>query len=62
MKSLLPGNRYDHDQQRSEGRRMGAAVDPATPNSLCRWTGEFGPLEEAKKRLSIIEPLSLLLI
>lgn len=41
---------------------MGAAVDPATPNSLCRWTGEFGPLEEAKKRLSIIEPLSLLLI
>ncbi|HWP27543.1 MAG TPA: CusA/CzcA family heavy metal efflux RND transporter [Xanthobacteraceae bacterium] len=54
------------------GRDLGSTVAEAQqrvaqtvampPGYSLEWTGEFGALEEAKKRLSIIVPLSLLLI
>ena len=35
---------------------------PLPPGYRIEWTGEFGALVEAQKRLAIIVPLSLLLI
>ena len=35
---------------------------PLPPGYRMEWAGEFGALEEAKKRLAVIVPLSLLLI
>lgn len=46
----------------AEAQARIAANVSLPPGYSLEWTGEFGALEEAKKRLSVIVPLSLLLI
>lgn len=46
----------------AEAQALIAKKVPAPQGYRMEWTGEFGALEEAKKRLAIIVPLSLVLI
>jgi len=45
-----------------EAQRRIAQTVPLPPGYYMEWTGEFGALQDAKKRLAVIVPLSLLLI
>jgi cobalt-zinc-cadmium resistance protein CzcA len=46
----------------AEAQQRIAKTVPLPPGYRMEWTGEFGALQDAKKRLAIIVPLSLLLI
>jgi cobalt-zinc-cadmium resistance protein CzcA len=46
----------------AEAQRLVAQKLPLPPGYRMEWTGEFGALVEAQKRLAVIVPLSLLLI
>ncbi len=46
----------------AEAQERIAEKVPLPPGYRLEWTGEFGALEDAKKRLAVIVPLSLLLI
>jgi cobalt-zinc-cadmium resistance protein CzcA len=46
----------------AEAQQRIAATVPLPPGYRMEWTGEFGALVEAKKRLAVIVPVSLLLI
>ncbi|HVG51492.1 MAG TPA: CusA/CzcA family heavy metal efflux RND transporter, partial [Xanthobacteraceae bacterium] len=46
----------------AEAQARAAEKVPLPPGYRMEWTGEFGALEEAKKRLAVIVPLSLLMI
>jgi cobalt-zinc-cadmium resistance protein CzcA len=46
----------------AEGQRRIAAKVPLPEGYRMEWTGEFGALQDARKRLAVIVPLSLILI
>src|SRR4029078_5468579 len=46
----------------AEAQERIARTVPLPPGYRMEWSGEFGALQEAKKRLAVIVPLSLLLI
>jgi cobalt-zinc-cadmium resistance protein CzcA len=46
----------------AEAQERIAKMVPLPPGYSMEWSGEFGALQEAKKRLAVIVPLSLLLI
>jgi cobalt-zinc-cadmium resistance protein CzcA len=46
----------------AEAQQRVAQAVPLPPGYHMEWTGEFGALQDAKKRLAVIVPLSLLLI